>query len=264
MGKNLHTRNRLAVIAGCAVLGVIGVTLLWRSLSSSSTPPLAIDAGANRLVPSNDTNAKVPPLLSVELVQAELERNGFSGNEAMVVARSISGYVTGIAHGDIESLADLAKANGAEPDPFLLEVARKHLSVIPPNAGPSGWQEWSPKQLVSFIFNMSPDRWQSIDSAQITIDRFHGADALTRDLEFYRGSRQHRDATNSVYASPFTIPDLERRLQEGDAAGAVVTFPVTNQDGEKQLVTILLGEYSPGRWFPVRHRTLSFAQAGAR
>jgi hypothetical protein len=32
-------------------------------------------------------------------------------------------------------------------------------------------------------------------------------------------------AVSSIHAAPFRVPDLEFKLQQGDAAGTVVTFP---------------------------------------
>lgn len=256
-------RGRRHIVIGAATTGALLVATLvivtvsgnrgsrHTGTSGGSSPGALID---------NDES----PRVAVERIERSLLDEGLPPGAAVDAARSLSGYIESVARRDIAHLERSAREHGAGFDPFMLEMARKHLSILPASVRAADGQPWTDDRLLRQHFRSSPDRWQRIDADNITVTRFQGPGTLMTDLGFYRGGLKSDGSRSSVYASPFAIPDLERRLQEGEAAGAVVTFPVTNQDGEKQLVTILLGEYSPGRWFPVRHRTLSFAQAGAR
>jgi hypothetical protein len=193
-----------------------------------------------------------------ERAHRALLANGFSSTAADTAALALEDYVSATGSHDIDALAAFADAHGAEVDPTLLGPVKQMLAVVPDHAKPAGSGEWSDLDILRNTQYKTKFRiWGEVDAERIEVVRFQGADVLVSEIKFYRIGPQPGGGHASIHAAPFRVRDLELKLQKGDAAGAIVTFPVTDDNGTKQVISVLLGEYAPGKWYPVRHRTVS-------
>ncbi len=236
--------HKKVVVAAALSLAVVGMTAAVVYFAGAAKSPHNEQAlsGEDRGIDAND----------------DATASGLSSGVAASAAESLDRYVSGAGFHDIARLASLAEAHGAEVEPMLLETVQKMLAVMPDHAKPAGSSEWSDIDVLRNTQYKSKYRvWDEIDADRVEVVRFQGADVLVSEIKFYRIGPQPGGGYASIHAVPFRVRDLERRLQQGEAAGAVVTFPVTDDHGAKQVISVLLGEYAPGKWYPVRHRTVS-------
>lgn len=194
-----------------------------------------------------------------ENVHTRLREAGIEGQSALNAADAVAQYSVGMADRSIDRLVDLAILHNAKPDERTLSTSVVILETAPPRLQPRGWRDWNDVQKLRFVFEMSPDRWPKVAVQDVSVRRVRGKNALVNETEFYITGLMSDGGVGAVYNAPFILPDLERKLQQGEAEALIVTFPVTKQDGDGQMVSVLLGEYAPGKWFPVRHKTVSYS-----
>lgn len=253
-------RIRLALAVMLAIVGAAALAfVIWnRPKPVRSDPAPNVDTALSVQLPVTADAARLNPAVIESACIDALASAGASDTNVRGVAESLVFYVSGVANDDFRSFQTLANAHGASPDPVLVKQTEQMILATTRHSRPAGFEDWSDEELLRQTLYKSPfDRWKSIDPGSFSAQTFRGAEALVRDLRFYRVDPNNRSASEEVNLAPFTIPGLERRLQSGDASGVVVSFSAIDFNNKHVDVSVLLGEYEPGKWFPVRHRTVT-------
>jgi len=248
-------------IAGAAI-ALTGVWL-WASGNGRSSSAPAVDAPRPSAVDSSEaeTGGAGPRTgLGLGARDALMER-GFGAASAEAAAVALERYVDATGEHDLDALVALARESGAEIEPLAIQLSKQALAVMPAHARPKGSEDWTDLDILRRSqYSEKMHLWDVGDLSALEVVTFEGPDVLTDELAFYRVGRLPDGRTAGVWVAPFRVADLERKLQQGEARGAVITFPL---EGSGVHVSVLLGEYAPGKWWAVRHRTLAKGRAAA-
>jgi hypothetical protein len=247
-----------------AVLGVFAITLLAAGgigiylYTTSASTDLRRAGGSSEARQQQSATVDAVDAASA-FTKAALLRAGLSPSDADAANKSLNAYVIATASKDFDGFAHIAEAHGGQVNPVLAEQARRIFLSMPERVRPEGWRLWNDEQVVKqMLYPKTMEVWKDIDWESAEVVTFDEAGALVDSIEYYTSGKLKPGVEARVIIAPFTLGDLELRVQRGEAKGAIVTLSVTNHEGKRQMVSILLGEYTPGKWFPISHKSVVY------
>lgn len=165
-------------------------------------------------------------------------------------------YIALIADNSPDNALALAYEVGAKPDPELLARSRAQLAAIPDRVKPANARAFTDLQVIRWWYaSVVPARW-----SQVSPDTLHATYLPKSRINPELDALFHMNPPEGFVQSSFALflfplPGLLQRVRTGQVDALMLSIEVAIERGDRQRVTLLLGEYEPGKWYPVAHRT---------
>lgn len=255
------TTARAAVFAaGVALGGVIVGLVLWKRPSAPEPMPPIFRSQAMSTIDRGDdpsTPGAMSPETFFEIERAVTEAIDAGSDDAVAsrAAPIAAQYLAYIADNDIDRAAALGLPVAATINPEALGPTRQQLEIVPERMKPRGWQSFNDLQALRWGASISMlARWQQV--ALDTIETVHSP-AGTPHPEiraFFVMNPLPGYEVSAAGNALFMIEGLNPRVHSGEVASLLIRMAVQIERGDWQRVSLLLGEHSPGQWYPVAHR----------
>lgn len=165
-------------------------------------------------------------------------------------------YFALIADNSPDNAFALAYEVGAKPDPELLARSRAQLAAIPDRVKPANAQAFTDLQVIRWWYaSVVPARWNQV-SPETLHATYLPKSQVNPELDALFHMNPPDGFVHSTFAQfLFPLPNLLQRVRTAQTDALMLAVEVAIERGDRQRVTLLLGEYEPGKWYPVAHRT---------